>query len=140
MKKLIGLLTGAFVLSLFLSACGQIVKTNLRSLNENPERSKGKGVIVTTDIKSIVEKEEAYIGNKIELAGYIKEKKFSDFKDWGFVLNDKSGTTITCYEFETRDVNFIVHEIALRQAKKGNVLVTVIGELRKGPRIELETF
>jgi hypothetical protein len=120
MKKILVLLIGVFVLSLSLSAYGQGAKT--------------------TDIESVLDTPNAYIGKKIELAGYIKEKQFSDFKDWGFILSDKSGRAITCYEFETREVDFTVQEIVLRRAKKKNELVTVVGKLRNGPRLELETF
>jgi hypothetical protein len=120
MKKLLVLLIAVFVLSLSLSAYGQGAKT--------------------TDIESVLDTPDAYIGKKIELAGYIEEKNLNGFKDWGFILSDKSGKSIACYEFGTGDIDLIEQEIALRQAKKRNELVTVVGKLGKGLRVELETF
>jgi hypothetical protein len=120
MKKLLMFLIGAVVLSLSLSAYGQGVKE--------------------TDIKSVLDTPNAYMGKKIELAGYIKEKNLNGFKDWGFILRDKNGRSITCYEFGIGDIDLIEQEITLRQAKKRTELVTVVGKLGKGLKVELETF
>jgi hypothetical protein len=105
-----------------VSAFGSDVKITPKMYMENHEIPKGKRVILVTDINRVVDEQEAYIGKKIELSGYVNENDFNDFKDWGFILSDKSGKSITCYEFETREVNFIEQEIALRQAKERNEL------------------
>lgn len=140
MKKITVLAIGIFLVFMALSACGSVVKITPQNYMENPETYKGKRVILTTNIKSVIEDQETLLGKKIELSGSFKENKFNDFKDWGFTLADESGRLISCYEFETRDVDFIEQEIVLRRAKKENELVTVVGTLRRGPRIELETF
>jgi len=48
------------LLSLILFSCAPMVKTDLKRLNENPEKYKGKWVIVTTDLKSVVDDPKAY--------------------------------------------------------------------------------
>ena len=47
-----------------LISCAPMVKTDLKSLQENPEAYKGKKVIVIADIKSVVETPEIFRGQK----------------------------------------------------------------------------
>jgi hypothetical protein len=138
MKKFIALLIGSFFLSASLSACGPMIKTDLKSLNENPEKYKGKRVIVTTNLKSVVDSPEAYLGKRIELAGYVRATRFEEPNEWSFILEDKSERSIKSYVEGYEDANLIMHELALGKAVKENELVTVVGEFQKGPRLELE--
>ena len=127
-------------LSLILFSCAPMVKTDLKSLNENPEKYKDKRVIVTTDLKSVVDNPKAYRGKKIELTGYVKLDRFdfSGINGWSFILKDVEGKSVRCYEREYRVNGWIRPEIALRQAEKENKQVTVVGKLEGGLKIELD--
>jgi hypothetical protein len=137
MKNYLVCLIG-FLLFLTLSSCAPIVKTDLKSLQENPEKYKGKEVIITADIKSVVEASEAYQGKKIEISGYVKIDGFRRTKDWGFLLEDNQGRSILCNEREYRVTSWIMPEMALRRAEKENKKVTVEGKLLKNMEIELD--
>jgi hypothetical protein len=127
------------VLSLILFSCAPMVKTDLKSLNENPEKYKGKWVIVTTDLKSVVDNPKAYRGKNIELTGYVKLDNFgfTGINDWSFMLKDVEGNSLRCYEWEYRVYGWIMPEMALRQAEKENGPVTVQGKLEGDFKIEL---
>ena len=129
-----------FLLLLTLSSCAPIVKTDLKSLNENPEKYKGKWVIVTTDLKSVVDDPKAYRGKNIELTGYVKLDSFGfrGINDWSFILKDVEGKSVRCYEREYRVDGWIMPEMALRRAEKENEQVTVVGKLEGGLKIELD--
>ena len=127
-------------LSLILFSCAPMVKTDLKSLNENPEKYKGKWVIITTDLKSVVDDPKAYRGKNIELTGYVKLDRF-DFKGfygWSFILKDVEGRSLRCYEREYRVDGWIMPEMALRRAEKESEQVTVVGRLEGGQKIELD--
>jgi hypothetical protein len=128
------------VLSLILFSCSPMVKTDLKSLNENPEKYKGKRVIVTTDVKSLVDDPKAYRGKNIELTGYVKLDSFyfRGINDWSFILKDVEGKSVRCYEWEYRVSSWIMPEMALRRAEKENEQVTVVGKLEGGLKIELD--
>ena len=128
------------VLSLILFSCSPMVKTDLKSLNENPEKYKGKWVIVTTDLKSVVDGPKAYRGKNIELTGYVKLDSFyfRGINDWSFILKDEEGKSVRCYEWEYRVSGWIMPEMALRRAEKEKEQVTVLGKLEGGLKIELD--
>ena len=128
----------AIVLPLSLFCCAPLVKTDLKSLNENPEEYHGKRVVVTTDLRSIVEKPEDYLGKKIELTGYVKYNGFRDFSHWNFLLKDEEGRSVRCYEREYRLDAWIWPVVALRRAEKKNEQLTIVGKLHKGLEIELD--
>jgi len=127
------------VLSLILFSCAPMVKTDLKSLNENPKKYKGKWVIVTTDLKSVVDNPKGYRGKNIELTGYVKLDTFgfTGINDWSFILKDEEGNSLRCYEREYRVYGWIMPEMALRRAEKENEQVTVQGRLEGGLKIEL---
>jgi len=137
MKKYLVCLMG-ILLFLTLSSCAPIVKTDLKSFQENPEKYKGKEVIITADIKSVVEAPEAYQGKRIEISGYVKIDGFRKTKDWGFLLEDKEGRSILCNEREYRVTSWIMPVMALRRAEKENKQVTVEGKLLRNLEIELD--
>jgi hypothetical protein len=137
MKNYLVLLIG-FLLLLTLSSCAPIVKADLKSLQENPEKYKGKKVIITADIKSVVEAPEAYRGKRIEISGYVKTDGFRRTKDWGFLLEDQEGRSILCNEREYRVTSWLMPVMALRRAEKENKQVTVEGKLLKNLEIELD--
>ena len=137
MKNYLVLLIG-FLLLLTLSSCAPIVKTDLKSLQENPEKYKGKKVIITADIKSVVEAPGAYWGKRIEISGYVKTDGFRRTKDWGFILEDQEGRSILCNEREYRVTSWLMPVMALRRAEKENKQVTVEGKLLRNLEIELD--
>ena len=126
------------VLSLILNSCAPMIKTDLQSLKDNPEKYQGKIVIITTDIKSVFEAPEAYLGKKIELKGYVEYKGFREFRNWNFILKDKEGRSIRCYEREYRVEAWIIPVMAIRKAARNNEQLTVVGKLQKGLKIELD--
>ncbi len=126
------------VLSISLLACTPLVKTDLKSLNANPDEYKGKRVVVTTDLKSVVEKPEDYLGKKIELTGYVKTNGFRRTGDWGFILKDEEERSVRCYEREYRIRSWNMPSMALRRAARQNGQVTVVGKLEKDLEIELD--
>jgi len=125
-------------LFLNLISCAPIVKTDLKSLQENPEAYKGKKVIVITDIKSVVEAPEAFLDKKIELMGYVTLDGFRKTNDWSFILKDEKDRQVRCYEREYRITSWIMPEMALRQANQGKEKVTVVGKFEKNGKIELD--
>lgn len=139
MKKFLLSIIG-MVLTLILFSCTPMVKTDLKSLNENPGKYKGKWVIVTTDIKSIVDDPKAYRGKNIEFSGYVKLDTFgfTGINGWSFILKDIEGKSVRCYEWEYRVSSWIMPEMALRRAEKENEQVTVVGKLEGGLKIELD--
>ena len=139
MKKFLISIIG-MVLSLILFSCAPMVKTDLKSLNENPEKYKGKWVIVTTDLKSVVDDPKAYRGKNIELTGYVKLDSFGfeGINGWSFILKDVEGKSVRCYEWEYRVSGWIMPEMALRRAEKENEPVIVVGKLEGGLKIELD--
>jgi hypothetical protein len=137
MKNYLVCLIG-FVLFLTLSRCAPIVKTDLKSFQENPEKYKGKEVIITSDIKSVVEAPEAYRGKRIEISGYVKTDGFRRTQDWGFLLADKEGRSILCNEREYRVTSWLMPVMALGRAEKENKQVTVEGKLLRNLEIELD--
>ena len=138
MKKFLLSIIG-MVLTLILFSCVPMVKTDLKSLNENPEKYKGKWVIVTTDIKSVVDNPKAYRGKNIEFSGYVKLDTFgfTGINGWSFILKDVEGKLVRCYESEYRVDGWIMPEMALRQAEKENGQVTVQGKLEGSLKVEL---
>ena len=114
-----------------------VVKTDLKSLSEDPEKYQGKEVIITTDLKSLVENPAPYLGRKIELRGYV-EYGLRRFGDWTFVLKDEEGRAITCYEREYRIRAWIIPTMAVRRAERNDEKITVVGMLQGDPRIELD--
>ena len=121
-----------------LSCATPVVKTDLKSLQENPESYKGKKVIVIADIKSVVETPEPYLNKKIEITGYVKVDGFRWGGDWSFVLHDDNGHEVKCYEREYRVTSWTMPEMALKQAEKEKGRVTVVGKFEKRLKIELD--
>jgi len=126
------------VLCLSLFACMPLVKTDLKSLKENPDEYKGKRVVVTTDLKSVVEEPEDYFGKNIEVTGYVNLNGLRRSGDWGFILRDEEGRSVRCYEWKYRVESWIMPSMALRRAEKENGQVTVVGKLEKDLEIELD--
>jgi len=114
-----------------------VVKTDLKSLSEDPEKYQGKKVIITTDLKNLVENPTPYLGRKIELLGYV-EYGFKRIGDWTFVLKDEEGRAIACYEREYRRGAWIIPTMAIRQADRNDEQITVVGILQRDQRIELD--
>ena len=122
---------------LLFFGCAPVVKTDLKSLLADPEKYKGSEVIVTSDIKSVLQDKKAYRDRKVELKGYVESYDFRRFDPWHFVLKDKEGNAITCYEWEYRVRSWNIPEVILRQAQKKHEEVTVVGRVESS-RIELD--
>jgi len=137
MKKFLVWIIGLFVFISVLS-CAPLVKTDLKSFNEDPEKYRGKEVIFTTDLKGVVENPTPYLGRKIELTGYVHEYGFIGFGHWNFMLKDEEGRSVRCYERKYRVDAWIMPVLAVRRAEKNNEQVTVVGKLQQGLKIELD--
>ena len=137
MKRVL-LLTACLVLSLSLFACAPLVKTDLKSLNANPDEYKGKRVVVTTDLRSLTEKPEDYLGKDIEVTGYVRPNRLRRYGDWAFVLEDEKGRSVRCYEREYRVDSWIMPSMAVKRAARENEQVTVVGRVEKDLEIELD--
>ena len=121
-----------------IGSCAPVVKTDLKSLQANPEAYKGKKVIVLADIKSMVEVPDAYRGKTVELSGYVELGNFWKTDGWRFILKDEAGRQVRCYEREYRVTGWIMPEMALRQAAQKKEKVTVSGKVEKNKIIELD--
>ena len=77
--KIVFLWMTCLILSLGLFCCAPMVKTDLKSLNENPQDYEGKMVVVTADLRSVVEKPKDYLGRKVELTGFVEYNGFRNF-------------------------------------------------------------
>ena len=86
----------------------------------------------------LLKPQKFFVDKKIELTGYVKLNGFRRTNDWGFILQDGVGRQVRCYEREYRISSWIMPEMALRQAEKGNEKVTVEGKFEKNGKIELD--
>jgi hypothetical protein len=121
-----------------LYACSPLVKTDLKSLNENPGQYKGKRVVVTTDLRNILETPEDYFGKKVEVTGYVTTNRLRRSGDWSFILEDEEGRSVTCYEWKYRIDSWLMPSMAIKRAARENGQVTVVGKLEKDLEIELD--
>jgi hypothetical protein len=135
-KKFMVLIMG-MIFSSSLAGCAPLVKTDLKSFNDNPEEYKGKDVIFTVDIKSVVEHQEAYTGKQVELRGYVTYNGFRDFSYWNFLLNDNNGLSVRCYEDEYRVDVWSWPDTVVKGAERRHEQVAVVGKLEKGRGLEL---
>jgi hypothetical protein len=71
MRNYLTFMMGVTLFLNLISCAHVVVKTDLKSLQENPEAYKGKKVIVIESIKSVVEAPEAFLDKKIEIMGYV---------------------------------------------------------------------
>lgn len=135
-KKVMVALVG-LIFSFGLFGCAPLVKTDLKGFTENPEKYKGKFVIITADIKSVLEKPEAYVGKRIELKGYVAYNGVRDFSYWNFMLKDEEGKSIRCFEYEYRVDVWLWPDMIVKRADSNHEQLTVVGKLEKGPKLEL---
>jgi hypothetical protein len=94
--------------------------------------------MVTTDLKNIVDVPTPYIGERIELSGYVKETHFGESNIWTFILKDKGGRSVRCYVEKYEEINLTNHESVLFIASMEGESVTVVGSLEKDLSINLE--
>ena len=135
--KILIVVIGGLMFSLSLAGCAPLVKTDLKSFNENPEKYKGTEVIFTADIRSVVEHPEAYAGKQVELKGYVTYNGFWGFTCWNFLLKDDEGRSIRCYEDEYRVDVWIWPDTVVKRADRKHEQLGVVGRLGKGPELEL---
>ena len=116
----------------------RVVKTDLKTLNENPEDFEGKEVIITAALNTVVEDPDAYLYKKIELKGYVVYKEPWSGVYWNFTLIDEDGNAVNCYERWYRTDIWIWPLTAVRQARNKNEQLTVVGRFQKGRTLELD--
>jgi len=135
-KFLLAILAIAFSLSML--GCAPVVKTDLESLNQNPEKFEGKEVIVATDLASLVESPSRYLGKRVEVQGYVEYKGFWAASYWNFILKDEAGNFTKCFERHYRVDAWMRPVAAVRRAEREKQLLTVVGQVETGPKIELD--
>ncbi len=131
----------SIILPLILLGCASsVVKTDLKSLQEHPEKYKGKRVIVTTELKSLVSTTTNYQGKDVEVTGFVALDGFNfrGVNDWSFILKDEEGNSVRCYEQEYRVESWIMPELVLRRAEKEKKPIKVVGRFERKLRIELD--
>ena len=136
--KILSVFIIGIILLFSISGCTPVVKTDLKSLNENPEQYQDKEVIVVTDLASVVETPHAYRGRKVELKGYVEYKGFWASNYWNFILKDETGTSIKCFERNYRVDAWLRPVVTVKRAEREKQLLTVVGNVEMGPKIELD--
>lgn len=134
---LISLMGIVFAGSLF-SCAGQVVKTDLQSVEENPDAYKGKRVVITTDLKSLAEKPEDYLEKKVELKGFAEYREGPLRPYWHFVLKDEEGRSLKCYERNYHNYVWEWPLMTVRKAKRNKEQLTVVGRFEKRGVLELD--
>jgi len=137
MKKFLSSTIGlAFSLTVF--SCAPLAKTDLKSLNEDPEKYAGKHIVVTTNLKNVVEKPEDHLGKQIELKGYVQYDELQKLENWNFMIKDNEGRYLKCYESNYNVAAEIWTKMVVRQADRKGEQLTVMGRLEKGLVMELD--
>jgi len=137
MKKLLAFIMG-MIFFMSLSTCAPVVKTDLKSLNEEPEKYQGKRVIIITDLAGLYENLTPYLGRKIELSGHVEYKRTKGIYYWNFILKDEDRRTVICYERNYRVRPWLTPVYAVKKAERYNQKITVAGKLQERLRIELD--
>jgi hypothetical protein len=120
-----------------LFACMPRVRTDLKSYQENPEEYKNKEVVLTTTLEDLLDNPNPYLKKKVEITGFVKDGP-KNRNDWYFIIGDKEGRTIKCYEWHYRVQTWLYPVSVLRKAKKHQTEVVVVGRFLKKDRIELD--
>ena len=136
--KMLSVFIIRIILLFSISGCTPVVKTDLKSLNENPEQYRDKEVIVVTDLARVVEDPDAYRGRRVELTGYVAYKGFWASNYWNFILKDETGASIKCFERNYRVDAWLRPVVAVRRAEREKQLLNVVGKVEMGPKIELD--
>lgn len=133
------LLLGYIVMCLTACLVGcapkEIVRADLTSIQANPEAYEGKRVILKTDIAQLINNPSPYASEEVEVSGVVS--KDSPGPDWGFYLEDTSGTRVKCYEHEYRYSPWIMADMMVDRARASRENMTVVGFFEKGFGIEL---
>lgn len=131
------IISTAIVALLGLFACVPRVTTDLKTYQENPEAFKGKEVILTATLKALIDNPSAYLNQKVEVTGFVVDGP-KNRNEWFFVLADKEGRKIICYEWHYRVQTWLYPVSVLRKAKRQKTEITVVGNLQRADRIELD--
>jgi hypothetical protein len=137
-RKILVAIMGIISLLGLYSCLGPVVKTDLQSLNENPEDFEGKEVIITAALNTVTENPDAYLYKKIELKGYVVYKEPWSGLYWNFILIDEDGNAVNCDERWYRTDIWIWPLTAVRHARNKNEQLTVVGRFQKGRTLELD--
>ncbi len=126
-------------LLLWVAGCaGPVVKTDLETYLENPGDFEGKQVIFITEISSVVDDLDAYRGKRVELSGNVEYVGFWASSYWNFLLKDGDDVSIKCYERNYHHYAWIMPVNAMKRAERDNGIVTVVGRVESGPKLELD--
>ncbi len=122
---------------LFLN-CASVVEVNTKSFVQNPKKYIDKDIILITNIEEIQKRPRLMIGKKVKIKGYVDYIGFRNFPYWNFILKDKQGNLIKCYETRYRIDAWIIPVMALREAQKNKDIIIVVGKLKKKDLLELD--
>ena len=127
-----------FIIFLAFSGCvSNQVKTDLQTLQQNPEQFKGKEVILTTTIKQVQEHQDAYLGKKVEITGFVLYKGYRGSSFWSFDLKDEADRHLSCYEQRYRVIAWTMPDAIIKRATRENEQVTIVGRIEKDLSVEL---
>ncbi len=115
-----------------------MVETSLNNYLQNPEAYKEKKVIIVASIKDVCKNSDPLIGKEIKLEGFVKYIGFRCYPYWNFILMDKEGNSIKCYEREYRVEAWIIPIMALKEAEKRKEMIIAVGKLEKKGLLELD--
>jgi len=122
----------------FLLGCTPIVETDINSFMQNPRKYEGKKVVIVTTIKDIQKRPDLFIGKEVKIKGFVRYLGFRGFPYWNFIIKDKEGNSIRCYEREYRIEAWIVPVTALRDAQKNKDILVAVGRLKRKDLLELD--
>lgn len=137
MKKKKLVIVGICVILAGLFACMPRVKTDLKSFRENPEEYANKEVIFMVTLENLLDNPKSYLKKKVEITGFVQDGP-KNRNDWFFILEDKAGRKIKCYETNYRVQTWLYPVSVLRKAKREQTEIAVVGKFQRGDRIELD--
>jgi len=132
------LLQVGLVLILLLADCAPLIKIDSQSFIDHPQEYEGKQVIITAELRQIIEAPLLFKGKKVELKGYVEYKGFWGHQRWHFILKDGEGRTLLCYEKGYRTTAWIVPAAVVEKAARTHQQITVVGKLEEDLEIELD--
>jgi len=126
-------------LCVVLASCAKpFIRTDLHGLRDNREKYAQSRVVLTTDIKSLLDDPRPYRNHKVEVRGFVDYQLLPSSNDWSFNLYDEFGNRISCYEQAYRLTPARSTVMILRQAKHDQQPITVVGDLTQATRIETD--
>jgi hypothetical protein len=94
--------------------------------------------VISCSISDLTENWVSLLGKRVCVKGYPVYLGFRGYHYWNFILKDKKGNKIRCYEQRYRVEAWIIPVMILREAQKYNRLITVVGVLKEKALLELD--